>query len=206
MFINDTKEKIFFTAIDMFSSIGYSESNMRELAKRVGVKTSSLYYHYPSKDALLNEIFDYFIENDKKYRIPAKAILSNAKSLSVLEILEMLNIYYLSDETFHFMTKILSIAIGYQYENKKAKEVFDYIFYEMALNHRSSVLKELIDHDIFEPFDYEIMSYVITSYSMMKFIECRNLSITAEKMAEDYNKGMNQIFLLLTQLVKKKVE
>lgn len=61
-----TKEIIFETSIELFSTKGYSGTSMRELARKVGIKESSLYNHYKGKGAILDAILDYYNESYKK--------------------------------------------------------------------------------------------------------------------------------------------
>ena len=56
----NTKEKIFDVSIDLFSKKGYDSVSLREIAEEVGIKKSSIYSHYPSKEAILMDIFEYF--------------------------------------------------------------------------------------------------------------------------------------------------
>ena len=55
----NTKEKIFFFSLDLFSKKGYDSVSLREIAEEVGIKKSSIYSHYSSKEAILMDIFDY---------------------------------------------------------------------------------------------------------------------------------------------------
>ncbi len=55
-----TKEKIFNVALDLFSQRGYDSVSLREIAQEVGIQKSSIYSHYPSKEAILMDIFNYF--------------------------------------------------------------------------------------------------------------------------------------------------
>jgi AcrR family transcriptional regulator len=43
-------------AADMFAATGYHATSMRELARRLKIKSGSLYYHFASKEHLLIEI------------------------------------------------------------------------------------------------------------------------------------------------------
>jgi AcrR family transcriptional regulator len=52
----DTREKIREVALDLFSTRGFDQTSLREIAERVGLTKASLYYHYPSKQALLTAI------------------------------------------------------------------------------------------------------------------------------------------------------
>ena len=56
----NTKEKIFNVSLDLFSKRGYDSVSLREIAEEVGIKKSSIYSHYPSKEAILMEIFNQF--------------------------------------------------------------------------------------------------------------------------------------------------
>lgn len=58
----NTKEKIFDVSLDLFSKKGYDSVSLREIAEEVGIKKSSIYSHYPSKEAILMDIFEYFTD------------------------------------------------------------------------------------------------------------------------------------------------
>ena len=51
-----TKDKIFDTALDLFSKKGYDSVSVRTIASEVGIKESSIYNHYSSKHLI------YFME------------------------------------------------------------------------------------------------------------------------------------------------
>ncbi len=58
----NTKEKIFDVSLDLFSKKGYDSVSLREIAESVGIKKSSIYSHYPSKEAILLDIFQYLTD------------------------------------------------------------------------------------------------------------------------------------------------
>jgi AcrR family transcriptional regulator len=58
----NTKEKIFDVSLDLFSKKGYDSVSLRQIAEEVGIKKSSIYSHYPSKEAILMDIFKYFTD------------------------------------------------------------------------------------------------------------------------------------------------
>lgn len=57
-----TKDKIFDTALDLFSKKGYDSVSVRTIASEVGIKESSIYNHYSSKKDILMSILNYFEE------------------------------------------------------------------------------------------------------------------------------------------------
>lgn len=57
----NNKEKIFRVSIDLFSQFGYDGVSIRQIARNVGIKESSIYNHYKSKESILDAILDYYI-------------------------------------------------------------------------------------------------------------------------------------------------
>ena len=57
-----TKDKIFDTALDLFSKKGYDSVSVRTIASEVGIKESSIYNNYSSKKDILMSILNYFEE------------------------------------------------------------------------------------------------------------------------------------------------
>lgn len=47
-----TRERILTEALDLFAQSGYGGASMRELARRVGIRESSLYNHFAGKAAI----------------------------------------------------------------------------------------------------------------------------------------------------------
>jgi len=55
-----TKGRIVETALKLFSEHGYRGVSVRDIARDVGIKDSSIYSHFASKDDLLEAIIDHF--------------------------------------------------------------------------------------------------------------------------------------------------
>ena len=82
----NTKEKIFDVSLDLFSKKGYDSVSLREIAEEVGIKKSSIYSHYPSKEAILIDIFEYFTDFFKYNElINSKDLLLTADNEILLE-------------------------------------------------------------------------------------------------------------------------
>lgn len=58
--------KILEAAIEIFSEKGYSAASMREIASRVGIKASSIYNHYKSKEDIFFAIINKFSKGYQK--------------------------------------------------------------------------------------------------------------------------------------------
>ncbi|MGV0794979.1 TetR/AcrR family transcriptional regulator [Mycolicibacterium sp. XJ1819] len=51
--VKPTAEGIRHVALDLFSTQGYDRTSIREIADRAGIRGSSMYNHFPSKEAIL---------------------------------------------------------------------------------------------------------------------------------------------------------
>lgn len=52
----DTRREILDAALDLFAVDGYFGTSMRQIARAVGVRESALYHHFPSKEAILEDL------------------------------------------------------------------------------------------------------------------------------------------------------
>jgi AcrR family transcriptional regulator len=51
-------ERIRLAALGLFKARGYHGTSVRELAEALGIEPASLYHHFPSKQAILVDLFD----------------------------------------------------------------------------------------------------------------------------------------------------
>ena len=61
--MNDTRQRILDTALDLFIERGYDKTSLREIAERVGVTKAALYYHFSSKEDILRTLVAPFFDN-----------------------------------------------------------------------------------------------------------------------------------------------
>ena len=73
----NNKEKIFDVSIDLFSQYGYNGVSIRQIAGEVGIKESSIYNHYKSKESILDAILDYYIDRMLANDIPLSQASEN---------------------------------------------------------------------------------------------------------------------------------
>lgn len=77
-----TKEMIFEAAVDLFSRKGYSGTSIREIAREVGIKESSIYNHFSGKGAIFEAIMEYQLEG---FRLSENALEGLKESLEGVE-------------------------------------------------------------------------------------------------------------------------
>src|SRR5512132_897433 len=54
----DTRERIQAIALELFAEQGYEKTSLREIAERLGVTKAALYYHFKSKDEIVNSFVE----------------------------------------------------------------------------------------------------------------------------------------------------
>ncbi len=117
----NNKDKIFNVSIDLFSKFGYDGVSIRQIASEVGIKESSIYNHYKSKEAILDSILNYYIEQMLSQDIPIEDASANLDIAFDYFYQAGLNAFagQLNDER---MSKITRIILIESYHNEKINE------------------------------------------------------------------------------------
>ena len=118
----NTKEKIFDVSLDLFSKRGYDSVSLREIAEEVGIKKSSIYSHYSSKEAILMDIFKYFTDQFEYDE------MLNSKDLTLSDRNEIL---LENPELFYHQG---SEAIKQMLAEERNLKIFKLIFIQMYYN------------------------------------------------------------------------
>ncbi|MDO5335720.1 MAG: TetR/AcrR family transcriptional regulator [Coriobacteriia bacterium] len=82
------EESILAVALDLFAEQGYQKTSMTQIARKVGINQSSLYYHFPSKEDLLNKIYN-FRGVRKEFTRLGRLDVSNTLKLHLLVVYDV---------------------------------------------------------------------------------------------------------------------
>lgn len=66
-----TKQQILEAALELFSQYGFSAVSIRDICGKVGIKCSSVYYHFRNKQAILDELTGRFLRLSESMPGPA---------------------------------------------------------------------------------------------------------------------------------------
>jgi len=125
-----TKEIIFNVAVDLFSEKGYSNVSMREIAHAVGIKASSLYKHYESKEDLLESIFEFFRSVLDQTNFPAAGLEEYLKNVTPEEYLNQSFLLFEQVMWNPAIMKIAKIINMEQQRNQSVRQFFTEEFIE----------------------------------------------------------------------------
>src|SRR5215467_11521395 len=68
-----TRARILDVALELFAERGYAGTSVRDIAERLGMTKSSLYYHFASKEDVLNALVTPLIEDLDEFIADAAA-------------------------------------------------------------------------------------------------------------------------------------
>lgn len=114
----NTKDKIFDVSIDLISQYGYDGVSIRQIAKKVGIKESSIYNHYSSKESILESILNYYINEMLKEEAPIMQSNENL-DLGFESFYKQGSARFISKLAEERMMKITRIFLVESYHNEK---------------------------------------------------------------------------------------
>ncbi|MDO8870116.1 MAG: TetR/AcrR family transcriptional regulator [Methanobacteriaceae archaeon] len=165
-----TKEKIFDVSIDFFSEKGFDAVSIREIGRGVGIRESSIYNHYSSKEAILDSILDYFIKEMEQTGFPEEEMDK------LLE--ESPEMFYhagskMFEERMHNpkMIKIWRLLLIEMYHNPKIKEFFLKELIETPIRAWTQIFTAMIEKKIIKPVDPARLAREYFSYAIYLLIE-----------------------------------
>ncbi len=140
-----TKQRIFDVAVELFSRDGYSAVSVRDLTREVGIKESSLYNHFASKDQILAAIYRHFQEELAKVK-PPENLGALIGSIPTGLLLERSFQRFLDVADTPTMARIYRILTVEQFRDPRARDLMLALF-EFPLAQVSALFGALADDD-----------------------------------------------------------
>ncbi len=203
MIETDTKSQILSAALDLFARHGYEKTTMRSIAKKVGIKSASIYYFYDSKEALLKTLFSEFESNFAKYRNSPEDIFRAAQEKPLPEILSMIFYTFGSTDECARMMTISRVILSLQYQNTDAQELFEKIMVRDAIEYGIVVLQGLNSLGIIREIDYKWTSYFFHSFAFAVFKENLKRLNPYTDSNKEYKEGVQFLCESFAVLIKR---
>ena len=199
-----TKEKILQVSIDLFAEKGYKEISVREIAKAVGIKASSLYKHYENKEDILESIFALFKEKMMQANFPQEELKQYVNSVSPATY------FYESFALFKkimwapLFVKIARIITIEQQRSQSVRKFFLKELIEKPIQTLQTVLDIMMENGSIGPVDSRVAAEEYASYIVYLFFEQNFLK--DHLSLEDIDKKMMQHNDFFVNVVLKKKE
>lgn len=202
----NTKQRILDTAINLFAEKDYNSVSIREIAKEVGIKGSSIYNHFESKEDILDAILNYHMEASKSIfdgYFEAPKISYEAQHESVEAILSAAMLTSMQFMEIPNMDKIFKILSKEQLSNDKVRSFFLNEYVESPRAELEKVFEELIKRDMVRFTDAKQLAAEFHSYVIYKFYENymlrRDMELDFEAMIEDFGRHIK----FFSDMIKK---
>lgn len=172
-----TKDRLFQTAIDLFSSQGFNGVSIRDLTRTVGIKESSFYNHYRSKDELIEAIFTYYKTAFRGTMPPEGRIETILAATSPVEFLKQGNDRFLQRMTEALIPKIWRILFTEQYRDERARAIIQQDMIQSPLAYIEKVFKKMIEMGLIRPYNPRLLAveyqypvaFIFSTFLMLDF-------------------------------------
>lgn len=154
----DTTDEIMWATYNAVAKHGYPETTIAKIADEFPKSKSLLYYHYESKDSLLEDLIGFMLD---LLRDEFEDIEEENPYDHLLGVIDQMLQDELEDEHFRFLRvihEIRSQAPHYQPYKKKFRQSD-----EMILSELVSALERGIEADVFRPVNSEVEANYIFS-------------------------------------------
>lgn len=165
-----TKERIFDTSLELFSKKGYEAVSVREIAREVGIRESSIYNHYKSKESILDEIIDYFkskLANSGPREEDTEALIQEGPEV----FFEVSSKIYIDQVNTPKMEKIWRLVSIETFHNDKIKKFFKKELLEQPINIWEQIFDEMIERKLIKPVNSRTLAYEYFSFTIYLFFE-----------------------------------
>lgn len=161
----DTKQRIIDSAIVLFAEYGYTETNMRAIAEKTGIKASSIYNHFKSKGEILEHIINMYKDYTRSSLATMDDIERMIKAGDEEGIINHLFNVLPSDTSDKYMV-ILKIIIHEQYREPLAMDYMKSYFFGELYEYIKAVLDKLVEKGAIKPTFTSYYSRMILSVTL----------------------------------------
>ena len=161
----NTKEIILFESLKLFADKGYDGVTVRDIAAEVGIKQSSLYKHFSSKqdifDILVATMQLRFRDASASFKLPNGELQEMAKKYATggNEVLKKISSeifhFYLKDPYASQFRKMLSIE---KYKNKEIDRIYREDYIDTAISYQATLFDEMIKQGYMRQANPEVMA------------------------------------------------
>lgn len=150
----DTKERIQYEALKLFSKKGYEAVGVIEIADAVGIKAPSLYKHYKNKRAIFDSIVQRMKEMDferaKEYEMPEGTMEEVGEAymnvpLDKIKIYTKAQFLYWTKEEFSCCFRKLLVLE--QYKNNEMSSLYRQYISSGPLDYMSDIFRSTAESD-----------------------------------------------------------
>lgn len=198
-----TKELIVQSALEMFARRGYQAVSIRDIAKGVGIKESSIYYHYKNKQAIMDELLnriDLLVAEKKASFSDAFTAATEIPEEEMCSVAVGILKNYLMHPFVYPVIQMLSIE---RPADKRADETYKRIVFDLPLAQHREIFRQMILRGYIKNDSVEVLANEYYSVIYLAFQKnCIGYTVT-EASKEAACKEIRQNILDLYKKMKE---
>lgn len=143
-----TKERIVAAALDLFCVNGYTTVSVRDIGKAVGIKESSIYYHFKNKQEILQTILQQAEQSTQVRKNNFNHVLITVSEVDCEKFIAAGISYiedYLLHETVYKLIRMLTIE---KQRNEEAAVIYHNLLFTAPLEHQQQVFSFLMENEL----------------------------------------------------------
>ena len=167
-----TKDRIVDAAIDLFAEKGFEAVSMNEIASAVGIKKASIYFHFRSKDEIMEAIFDIF--NDTIVRTGIRDEKYTDYLLDTVGLEGLMNAsmgLVLKLGTDPKLGKIWRVTMLEASQNEKFRAIFMQNIWETPIATWELLFERAIAKKLIKPGDPKLLAMEYFAFTWFAFVE-----------------------------------
>lgn len=179
----NTKGRIAREALTLFSEKGYNGTTVKNIAEAVGIRDSSLYKHYKSKqdilDSIMAEIGKRMDEMSADFGLPAgdysketADFYEDVTEERLVDFSRKIFMFYLKDD---LLSKFWRMGASEQFRSGQVSFMFRKFFYEDSIKYQTALFAEMVNRKIFIEADPEMVAvkfYAPVFFLLSKYSGC----------------------------------
>lgn len=127
----ETKELILKNALDMFAKSGYNAVSIRDIAKAVNIKESSIYYHFKNKQDILDSLVEKYEGHIRELTDMLQISMSELQNVSAFSW-DWMRKYYFEQYLFDpFCNQMMRLMMLEQFHNEKINALYEHYLFEL---------------------------------------------------------------------------
>ena len=146
-----TKERILETALELFSQRGYGGVSVRDIARAVGIRESSIYNHFENKRAIFDGIVDFCLRQSEAYFRQSELPFDEGDDPSIYRGIGIDHLQELIERTFRFFfddpwnARFRRLLLVSQYAEPRCRDIFRQLYRDKCVQIQAYIFSSLMD-------------------------------------------------------------
>ena len=166
-----TREQIMDAAIDLFAQKGYDAVSIREIARAVGIRESSIYNHYKGKEDIMDSITDYFITEMSRFTLDEVSMEDMLAQYGPEKYMDLAGRAYMEHIKGPRIEKIFRLISIELYRNERVRDFFRTTILAAPLQAWEQMFRRMMDLGYIRAYDAGLLAREFFYYCMYLYFE-----------------------------------